>query len=101
MATLTSRLVVQLIDQVTRPARAVAASIRAVGRAVSEGNRGNLRTFADQHAKSAERLRGNLIGTAAAAAGMAYALSKPLAASRDFESALTDIGQKSDMNRTA
>jgi TP901 family phage tail tape measure protein len=101
MATLTSRLVVAILDQATRPARQISAAIRGIARATREANREQLTAFAQRQRQQARQLQGQLVGTAAAAAGLGYALNRPRAAARDFQTQLTDIQQKAGLSDAA
>lgn len=96
MATLTSQLVVSLLDKVSGPARAVANSLRGMGQAVVEGNRGL--TFQTRLDAAISRTRASLDNARMGmfdAVAMGYALkravSAPIMAAVDFESAMADV----------
>ncbi len=90
MGTLTSQLVVSLIDKVTGPAKTVANSMQALNsrmKAVTAGQ-----------AAVASRLQGQMLGAIAAGYGLQRALAAPISIASDFESALLDIGQKANLS---
>jgi len=99
MARLTSQLILSLIDRVTSPARRVAQSVRGITRAVGEANGQRLRAVAEANRKNIGRLRSDLVDAGGTAFALALALRKPISAAREFESVLTDIGQKADLSR--
>jgi len=82
MATLTSKLVVELLDRVTGPSRAVTA---ALGRLTAAQERNNARLNA---------VRGRMLEAGAVAYGLARAVAAPVRAATEFETKLEDIGQK-------
>jgi hypothetical protein len=85
VATLTSKLIVQLLDQVTGPSKRVAASLNALT-AASARNSARLNAIS-----------GKLIGTGAAAFALGKGLGAPIKAGAQFESLLEDIRQKGSM----
>lgn len=101
MATLSSSLVVRLLDQVTSPAKKVAASLRGIGSAADSINRPGLgqrlasAVEANNKALDATRMR------MADAIGGYYvlkrALGAPIKAAVAFESQLEDIAQKAGL----
>lgn len=101
MANLTSRLILSLVDRVSGPARKAAQSVRGVISAVTEGNGQKLRAMAEANRQNIKQLSGDLIGAAGTALALGYALRRPISAAREFESVLTDIGQKADLSRAA
>jgi len=95
MATQTSRLIVELLDRVSGPARSVANSIRKIGRVSRENRR---LTFGERLDgamtrvdASLARARGGLFDAAAAAYTMKTAIGAPISAAMDFESAMADV----------
>ena len=110
MATLTSQLIVRLIDGISGPARAAASSLRGIGaaaRSVSGGASGLAATqqkLASAIQVNNEKLaatRGQLVDAAAGFAVLAGAVAAPLKAAAAFESRLDDIRQKGDLTRDA
>lgn len=85
MATLTSKLIVELFDRVTGPSKRVAASLNALT-AASARNSARL-----------SAISGKLIGTGAAAFALGKGLSAPIKVGAQFESLLEDIRQKGSM----
>lgn len=92
---LTSSLVVRLIDQVTAPARAVTKSLLGLNNA-AKGNFGDrLRTAIDNNNAALDRARGSVIDAAAGFYILKSALTAPIKSAVDFESAMADIGKVS------
>ncbi len=79
MATLTSKLVVELLDRATGPSRAIASSIQRLTNA-SRANSARL-----------EAMRGRMVGVIGAGYALYKGLSAPIRAAVDFESAMADI----------
>jgi TP901 family phage tail tape measure protein len=90
MGTLTSQLVVSLIDKVTGPAKTVANSMQQLS--------GRIKSATAAQAAVASRLQGQMLGAVAAGYGLQRALAAPISIAADFESALLDIGQKADLS---
>lgn len=90
MGTLTSQLVVSLIDKVTAPAKSVSGSMRSLS--------DRMRAVAASNAALASRLQGQMLGAVAAGYSLQKALAAPISIASDFESALLDIGQKADLS---
>lgn len=82
MATLTSKLIVELVDRATAPARAIAAGINRLT-AMQARNAAALATTQTQ-----------MIGAIGAFYGLTRAIGAPVKAATDFETKLEDIGQK-------
>jgi TP901 family phage tail tape measure protein len=82
MSTLTSKLIVELLDRVTGPSRAVTA---ALGKLTAAQQRNNARLTA---------VRGRMLEAGAVAYGLARAVAAPVRAATEFETKLEDIGQK-------
>lgn len=82
MTILTSKLIVELIDRVTAPSRAITASL---SRLTAAQARNNARLAA---------VRGSMLEAGAVAYGLARAVSAPVRAATEFETKLEDIGQK-------
>jgi TP901 family phage tail tape measure protein len=89
MATLTSKLIVELVDRATAPSRAVASAINRLTAAQT------------RNAAALAQAQSKMLG----AVGMAYALgraiSAPVKAAKDFQTILTDIEQKSGVSGIA
>ncbi len=83
MATLTSKLIVSLIDQVTAPARGVASAVR------------HLQTASRANAVEMNAMRGKMVDSAAAAYALARALAQPIQSAIAFESAMADVAKVS------
>jgi TP901 family phage tail tape measure protein len=86
VAVLTSKLILELIDRITGPSRAVAASLNKI--------------TALQHKNAAmvAATSQKLFVAAAAAYGLAKSLQAPVSAAANFETALLNIGQKADLS---
>jgi TP901 family phage tail tape measure protein len=85
MATLTSKLIVQLIDRATGPARAISSSLNSLT-AASARNAARLSAISTK-----------LIGTGAAAFALGKSLSSPIKVGAEFESLLEDVRQKGSL----
>lgn len=86
MATMTSSLILSLIDQVTGPARSVRAAIYQTNEAM-ERNRRSIR-----------ETQGAMIGSLAAGYALATAIRSPVAAAMEFESAMADVRKVVDFD---
>lgn len=82
MATLTSKLIVELVDRATAPARAIAAGVN------------RLTAMQSRNAAALATAQSQMFGAAAVAYGLAKAISAPVNAAVEFETKLEDIGQK-------
>ncbi len=79
MATMTSRLIMSLVDHVTGPARNVQHAISKTQDQIERNNRAIRET------------QGKLLGAAGGAVAFAAALAKPVQAATEFESAMADV----------
>ncbi|MDQ0314863.1 phage tail tape measure protein [Amorphus orientalis] len=79
MTRLVSELVVSVTDRATGPSRQIAQTVA------------RLKDAAARNTVEMERMRGQLIGAAAAGYGLYRALKAPLAAAVEFESAMADV----------
>jgi TP901 family phage tail tape measure protein len=84
MTTLTSQLVVSLLDRVSAPARAVSAQISGLQRSIAANN------------QALAAARGNLFGAGAAAFALGHAISAPVRAASELQSAMADIAKVVD-----
>ena len=89
MAVLTSKLIVELLDRITGPAKRVSAAMTALT-AASERNSARL-----------VAMQGRLLGAAAAGYGLARGLASPIKAGANFQTMLEDIRQKSGVSGEA
>lgn len=101
MATLTSSLIVALIDRVSAPARAAASSIKGIAAAAAAANGGGLAAMARANSEALSAMHGKMLAAIAVAYGLREALSSPLGVASRFESILLDIAQKSDLSDSA
>jgi TP901 family phage tail tape measure protein len=83
MATLTSRLIVALVDQVTGPARAVRSSIDRLNAAQARNN------------ARLDAMRGRMVEAGAVAYGLARAVAAPVRSAMSLESAMADVAKVS------
>ncbi len=97
--TLTSSLIVRLVDQVSAPARKVSAALLGLNNS-SKGGFGNRlnHAIADNEA-ALSRARARMVDVVAGAYLLKEALGAPIKAGLDFETMLEDIGQKADIPR--
>jgi len=101
MATLTSSLIVSLIDRTTGPARAIAQGIKGIGSAVAGANAGGLARIAEANSRALAGMRASMLEAVAAAYALQRALAAPFRAASEFETILLDIAQKSDLSDAA
>lgn len=91
MATLTSSLVVRLIDQVTAPARKISASLLGLNNAAG-GNFGQrLGAAIERNNAALDAARGRLFDAAAGFYALKTAIASPVRAAMEFESAMADV----------
>ncbi|HQS15456.1 phage tail tape measure protein [Reyranella sp.] len=91
MAAVSSSLIVSLVDRVSAPAKAVAGSIRGIGRSISTANMAGLDNAIAANSAAMVAMRSKMLTTTLAAAGLAKGLSLPLNAAMDFESTMADV----------
>ncbi len=89
--TLTSSLIVRLVDQVSAPARKVGASLLGLNNDARGGFGGRLTQAIDTNNAALERARGRLLEAGAAFYLLKNAIMSPVAAAREFESAMADV----------
>lgn len=89
MATLTSQLIVSLIDKVTGPSRAVSAALNG------------LRAAQDRNNVALASAQARMLGAVGAAYALGHALAAPISAAKDFQTTLSDIRQKSGLSTIA
>ncbi|QJP12988.1 phage tail tape measure protein [Starkeya sp. ORNL1] len=101
MATLTSSLLVKLIDGVSGPAKVAASSLQGLRR-VAGGVSGGIGGVLAASETSASRFGRTLLGVAGTAAIVGFALKRafdgPVDASLAYGTILEDIGQKADLS---
>lgn len=79
MTTLTSKLILSLVDRVTAPARNISQTVARL---------------TDQQRRNSQKMnamRGQMVGAAAAAYGLGRAISAPINSAIEFESAMADV----------
>lgn len=94
MTTLTSSLIVRLVDQVTGPARAVASSLLGIRNATGATFGQRLNVALDRNNAALDRARGGLVDAVAGYYALRTAITAPMQAAANFETQLEDIGQK-------
>ena len=97
MASLTSQLVVELLDKVTAPARRVSNSLAGISNTVRDAN-GLPVGFGDRldaaitrNNQALEAARGNLVDAVAGFYALKGAIAAPVQAAMDFEDAMADV----------
>jgi len=97
MATLTSQLVIELLDKVTSPARRAANALAGISNRISETN-GQPITFGDRldaamarNGRALEAARGNLVDAVAGFYVLKTAIAGPVQAAMAFEEAMADV----------
>lgn len=100
MGTLTSSLIVRLVDQVSRPARGVSNSLLGIQRA---GEGANRVPFGQRLAQGIQRnnaalanARGGLVDAAAGFYALRTAIAAPVRAAMEFESVMADVAKVVD-----
>ncbi|MCR6673221.1 phage tail tape measure protein [Devosia ginsengisoli] len=91
MATLTSSLIVRLLDQVTTPAKKIGASLLGLNNAVGANFGQRLNTAIASNNAALARQRGALFDAAAGFYVLKNALSAPIRDAMAFESAMADV----------
>lgn len=91
MATLTSSLIVALVDRVSAPARAAAASIKGIAAAAAAANKGGLAAIAERNNKALARLNSRLLAAGASALVAYKGIASPIKAAMDFETAMSNV----------
>jgi len=97
---LTSTLVVRLLDQVTGPARGVGKSLLGLSKAANGASGGlgaRLGAAIERNNRALDQTRGRMIDAVGGFYALKAAIGAPLAAAGEFETALEDIGQKADI----
>lgn len=100
MTTLTTSLVVRLIDKVSRPARGAANSLLGIRSAAESAGRvglgDRLQSSMRRNNAALDRARGGMIDAAAGAYALQRALSAPIGAAMRMEDAMADINKVVD-----
>ncbi len=95
MGTLTSSLIVRLVDQVSRPARSVAASIRGINHAGENANRvpfgERLTQGINRNNAAIRNARGGLVDAAAGFYALRASIAAPVQSAMAFESVMADV----------
>ena len=106
MASITSQLIVQLLDRVTGPAKAVSNSLRGITKTVKEASAGTI-SLSDRvnaamtrNQRALADARAGILDAVATFYVLKNALGSPIQAAREYEVALTEIGNKSGMTKT-
>lgn len=104
MASITSRLIVSLVDGVTGPAKRVANSLQGITRSVRETSTGPLR-FTDRLAaamtrndRAIEAARGRMFDAIGTLYVLRGALTAPVQAAQELERALAELGAKGNLS---
>lgn len=98
MAAVSSSLIVSLVDRVSAPAKAVAGSIRGIGRSIAAANTAGLDRAIAANSAAMTAMHGRIVGTTLAVAGLAKGISGPIKAAMDFESTMADIRKVVDFD---
>ena len=89
MGVLTSKLIVELLDRLTGPAKRMNASMLALNAA------------AERNSARLAALQGKMLGAVATGYALAKSLSAPIRAGAEFQTMLEDIRQKAPMSADA
>jgi TP901 family phage tail tape measure protein len=105
MANLTSQLIVQLLDRVSAPARAVANSLRGISGAVRAANNAPL-SFSDRldaaitrNNRALANARAGVMDAVGAFYVLKSAVTAPIAAANALETALAELGAKANLSK--
>lgn len=103
---LTTQLIVRVLDQASAPARAIAAalsSIKNAAGAVSPGNLGaataGIRAAIEKNNAALEAQRGRLLEAAAGYLALRSAVQAQVGPASDFETIMEDISQKAEIGK--
>ncbi|MCA3559935.1 MAG: phage tail tape measure protein [Aestuariivirga sp.] len=103
MASITSQLIVSLLDQVTGPARRVANSLRGITRTVKEAASGTigmsdrLDAAITRNNRAMDAARGRMLDAVGTLYILRSALGAPVRAAQEFDRALAEIGAKGNL----
>ncbi|MGV2109788.1 phage tail tape measure protein [Agrobacterium salinitolerans] len=95
--TLTSSLIVRLIDQVTAPAKSITKSMFGLTRATSGDFGTRLAGAMERNNLALANTRGSMVDAIAGFYALKTAIGAPIKSAVDFETLLEDIGQKADI----
>lgn len=95
--TLTSSLVVRLIDQVTAPAKSITKSMFGLTRATGGDFGTRLAGAMERNNVALANTRGSMVDAIAGFYALKTAIGAPIKSAVDFETLLEDIGQKADI----
>ena len=107
MTDLTSNLIVRLIDKVSGPASAAGRAIGGMRQSVAGAGgaiaaaEASVRTALDANTQRIDAMRGRIFDAAAGAYVLSRALSAPIRAAMDFESAMSDVRKVVDFDTPA
>ncbi len=103
MSTQTTRLIVELLDRVSGPARGVAKSLRGITRSVQDATGGPI-TIADRldaamsrNNRAIDAARGRMLDAVGTLYVLKTALSAPVASAQELERALAELGAKGNV----
>ncbi|MGB6078061.1 MAG: phage tail tape measure protein [Xanthobacteraceae bacterium] len=101
MASLTSQLLVRLVDGVSGPAKKAAGALAGIGNAARGigAAQARLNAAIERNNAAMAAARGKIFDAAAAGYAIKRALTAPISAAAKFETALEDIGQKGEIPR--
>ena len=95
--TLTSSLIVRLIDGVTGPAKKISGALLGINNALPMSFQGKLQDAIQRNNAAMDRARVSMMENVALLYGMKSALAAPISTAVDFTTLLEDIGQKANM----
>ncbi len=101
MSTLTSSLIVRLIDNVTKPARSMASSLLGLQKAGGKGFGDQLNNAIERNNRALDRSRGQLFDAVAGFYALKGAISAPVQSAMAFESAMADVRKVVDFTPQA
>lgn len=95
--TLTSSLVVRLVDSFTTPAKSIAKSMLGIKRAAGGDFGTGLAGAMERNNAALANVRGGMVDAVAGFYALKAAFGAPIKSAVDFETLLEDIGQKADI----
>ena len=101
-STLTSSLIVRLLDQVTSPARKVGAALVGLNRTahnVSGSFGARLGAAIERNNQALDKSRGRMVDAVAGFYALKNAIGEPVKAAMEFESAMADVRKVVDFPR--
>lgn len=104
MASITSQLIVELLDRVTGPSQKVSNSLRGIGRTIKEVSTGpialgdRIDAAITRNNKAIDAARGRMLDAVGTLYVLKTALTGPVEAAQELETALANLGTKGNLS---